>query len=60
MDALKENLRKREYDNMEELKNDLKKEWIKFSVSLCQPVMDKLPAQLKLVIDHGGNQIREH
>ena len=37
-----------------------KKEWIKFSVSLCQQMMDKIPARLKLVIDQGGNQIREH
>ncbi|CAF5082437.1 unnamed protein product, partial [Rotaria magnacalcarata] len=58
--ALKENLRGREYDNIEQLKDDIKKEWIKFSVSLCQQMMDKIPARLKLVIDQGGNQIREH
>ncbi|CAF2159766.1 unnamed protein product [Rotaria magnacalcarata] len=58
--AFKENLRGREYDNIEQLKDDIKKEWIKFSVSLCQQMMDTIPARLKLVIDQGGNQIREH
>ncbi|CAF1611292.1 unnamed protein product, partial [Didymodactylos carnosus] len=58
--ALKEKLRGRLYDNMEQLKNDIKKEWKKFSILLCQQMMDKIPARLKLVIDQGGNQIREH
>ena len=58
--ALKEHLRGREYNNIEQLKSDIKKEWKKFSVLLCQEMMDKIPARLKLVIDQGGNQIREH
>jgi len=39
--------------------NNQKNEWKKFRVSLCQQMMDKIPTQLKLVIDRGGNQIRE-
>ncbi|CAF5069302.1 unnamed protein product, partial [Rotaria sp. Silwood1] len=56
---LKEKLRGREYSHIEQLKNDIKKEWQKFSVSLCQQMMDKIPARLKLVINQGSNQIQE-
>ena len=60
--ALKENIRGREYNNIEELKNDIKKEWQKSDVfvCLCYRMMDKIPTRLKLVIDEGGHQIREH
>ena len=53
--ALKEKLREREFSNIEQLKNDIKKEWNKFSVSLCQRMIDKIPARLKLVINQDGN-----
>ena len=39
---------------------DSKKEWKKINVSLCQRMIDKIPARLKLVIDQGSNQIQEH
>ncbi len=42
------------------LKNDIKKEWNKSSVSTCQQMIDKIPARLKLLIDQDGNQIQEH
>ncbi|CAF1078752.1 unnamed protein product [Rotaria sordida] len=58
--ALKEKLRGREYNDIEQLKNDIKKEWNKFSVLLCQKMMDNIPARLKSVIDQGGNQLRGH
>ncbi|CAF3884187.1 unnamed protein product, partial [Rotaria sp. Silwood1] len=59
-DILKEKLRGREYSDIAELKNDIKKEWKKTIVSLCQRIIDKIPARLKLVIDQDGNQIQEH
>ncbi|CAF1084756.1 unnamed protein product [Rotaria sordida] len=58
--ALKEKLRGREYNNIEQLKNDIKKERNKFSVLLCQKIMDNIPARLKSVINQGGNQLRGH
>ncbi|CAF4601147.1 unnamed protein product, partial [Rotaria sp. Silwood2] len=57
--SLKEKLRGREYTQIEQLKTDIKKEQNKFSISLCQRMIDKMPARLKLVIDQGGNQIRK-
>jgi hypothetical protein len=48
------------HNNIEELKNDIKKEWKKFRVSLCQRMIDKMSARLKLVIDQNGNQIHEY
>ncbi|CAF1484209.1 unnamed protein product, partial [Rotaria sp. Silwood1] len=59
-DILKEKLRGREYSDIAELKNDIKKEWKKTIVSLCQRIIDKIPVRLKLVIDQDGNQIQEH
>ncbi|CAF1520927.1 unnamed protein product [Rotaria sordida] len=57
---LEEKLRGHEYSDIAQLKNDIKKEWKKICVSLCQRMIDKIPARLKLVIDQGGNQIQEH
>ncbi|CAF5094446.1 unnamed protein product, partial [Rotaria sp. Silwood1] len=59
-DILKEKLRGREYSDIAELKNDIKKEWKKTIVSLCERIIDKIPVRLKLVIDQDGNQIQEH
>jgi hypothetical protein len=58
--VLKEKLREREYSDIEQLKNDIKKEWNKFSIPLRLRRIDKIPARLKLLIDRGGNQIEEH
>ncbi|CAF3783222.1 unnamed protein product [Rotaria sordida] len=57
---LKEKLRGHEYSDIAQLKNYIKNEWKKICVSLCQRMIDKIPARLKLVIDQGGNQIKEH
>ncbi len=53
-------LRGCEYSDIAQLKNDIKKEWKEISVSLCQRMIDRIIARLKLVIDQGGNQIQEH
>ncbi len=58
--ALKEKLRRWEYNNIEQLKNDIKKEWNKLSVSLCRWMIDHIAARLKLIIDQDDNQIDEH
>ncbi len=54
---LKEKLRGRQFNSLEHLKNDIRREWNEFSVSLCRRMIDKIPERLKLVIDKGGNQI---
>ncbi len=56
---LKQKLRGREYSDIEQLKNEIKKQW-NISISLCQQMIDKLVARLKLLIDQGGNQIQKH
>jgi hypothetical protein len=58
--ALKEKLRGKELNNIDELKQLIIKEWKKFNASFCQQMMDKIPTRLKLIIDNNGNQIREH
>lgn len=58
--TLKEKLRGREHKDIVQLKNDIKNEWKKIGVSLCQQMIDEIPARLKLVIDQGGNQIKVH
>ncbi len=40
--------------------NDINKESNKFNISLCQQIIDKARARLKLVIDQGANKIQEH
>lgn len=57
---LKEKLQGREYKNIEDLKTEIKKEWRKFNVSVCQRMIDKIPTRLKKVIDEDGNQIKKH
>ncbi len=57
---LKEKLRGREYKNIEDLKTEIKKEWKKFNVSVCQRMIDKIPARLKMFIDEDSNQIKKH
>jgi hypothetical protein len=37
---LKEKLQGCEYSDIEQLKNDIQKEWNKFSISLCQRTID--------------------
>jgi hypothetical protein len=56
---LKEKLRGREYGNVQHLKNDIIDEWNQISLSLCQRMIEKIPENLKLVIDNGGNQIQK-
>ena len=46
--VLKEKVRGREYNNIQELKYDIKKEWQKFDASSCQRMMDKIPTRLKI------------
>jgi hypothetical protein len=58
--VLKEKLRGREYKNIEDLKTEIKKEWKKFNVSVCQRMIDKIPARLKMFIDEDSNQIKKH
>jgi hypothetical protein len=57
-DILKEKLRGCEYSDIEQLKNDIKKEW-NISISLCQQIIDKQAARLRLLIDQDDNQIQE-
>ncbi len=57
---LKEKLRGREYKNIEDLKTEIKKEWKKFNVSVCQRMIDKIPARLKMFIDEDSNQLKKH
>jgi hypothetical protein len=57
---LKEKLQGCEYKNIEDLKTEIKKEWRKFNLSVCQRMIDKIPARLKTVIDEDGNQIKKH
>ncbi len=56
----KKNYKLGEYRNIEQLKNYAKKKRNKFSVSLCQRMIDNITIWLKLLIDQDGNQIWEH
>jgi hypothetical protein len=55
-ELLKAKLRGGEYGNVQHLKNDIIDELNQISLSLCQRMIEKIPENLKLVIDNGGNQ----
>ena len=49
-----------EFSNSEEMKDDLKNEWRKFSISSCEQLLDKIPVRWEMLIDQGETPIKEH
>ncbi|CAF3139983.1 unnamed protein product [Rotaria sp. Silwood2] len=58
--AIKEKLREETFENELQLEKRVVKEWKTFTVTKCQQMMEKIPSQLKLVIDQEGEHINGH
>ncbi|CAF4540605.1 unnamed protein product, partial [Rotaria sp. Silwood2] len=58
--AINEKLRQETFENELQLEKRVVKEWKTFTVTKCQQMMEKIPSQLKLVIDQEGEHINGH
>jgi hypothetical protein len=56
-DAIKEKLLGQEFDSEVDLEKKVAHQWSTFTADKCRLMMEKIPKQLKLVIDAGGEQI---
>ncbi|CAF1213564.1 unnamed protein product [Rotaria sordida] len=56
-DAIKEKVRGQEFDGEVDLEEQVAVYWKTFTAEKCRQMMEKIPKQLKLVIDKNGEQI---